>query len=212
MKLIETALFFNQKRISSITTKNKFNYDKEYVEARYNTYGITNDLMAYLRLGYLIGSIGKTPSEVLDVGYGNASFLRTASTLIKNCFGSDIPPAYPLPEGITFVEDIYSRHFEVITFFDSLEHFENIYDIKNLKCDYILVSMPNCHYLSDEWFEGWKHRRPDEHLWHFNERSLVAFMDSIGFNCLNTTNIEDAIRKPVDKYSNILSGVFVKRK
>jgi hypothetical protein len=72
------------------------------------------------------------------------------------------------------------------------------------------VSLPNCHYFSDEWFETWKHRRPNEHLWHFNETSLINFMNEIGYSKVNICNIEDTIRKHSHDYSNILTGIFKK--
>ena len=46
---------------------------------------------------------------------------------------------------------------------------EGLEFVKKLKCKYILISVPCCHYYSDDWFKNWKHRRPDEHIFHFNE-------------------------------------------
>jgi len=187
----------------------KKKYDVEYVDVRYNTYGEKNVQISFLRLGYIIGSLGKIPSSILDVGYGNANFITACSKIISNCYGNDVSN-YPLPDSIKFVDNIYKEHYDVVTFFDVLEHFENIYDIKNLKCNYIVISVPWCHYHSDKWFVDWKHRRPDEHLWHFNEKSIVNFFNEIGFTCVNKTNIEDTIRKPTDEHSNILTCTFKK--
>ena len=182
-------------------------YDYNYVNNSYNTYGELGLRMAHLRLGYLIGSLGFTPNSILDMGYGNGDFIKTCSTIIKNCNGHDIS-GYPLPDQVTFVEDPYKDKYDIVTFFDVLEHFDNIYDIKNLKTDYILISLPYCHYHNDEWFETWKHRRPNEHLWHFNESSLISFMSEIGYSCINTCNIEDVIRKDKSNSPNILTGIF----
>lgn len=190
--------------------RTEFTYDEHYVERSYNTYGQQEKLMSALRLGYVIGSLGHIPDTILDVGYGNGAFLNSCKKLIPHCFGSDIPPAYPLPEGVGFIEDIYSQEFECVTFFDSLEHFDNIYDIKNLKAKYIVISVPCCHYVSDEWFLNWKHRKPNEHLWHFNDQSLINFFSSIGYQRICNTHIEDAIRKPSSKLSNILTATFKK--
>ena len=92
----------------------------------------------------------------------------------------------------------------------SLEHFEDISFVKDLPCSYVCISLPWCHYFSDEWFENWKHRRPDEHLWHFNRNSLNEFMQECGFESIATSNIEDIIRKNNEQYSNILTGIFEK--
>ena len=65
---------------------------------------------------------------------------------------------------------------------------------KTIKSKYIVVSLPWCHYFSDEWFENWKHRRPDEHLWFFDEKNIFNFAKSIGFKIINYCCVEDAIR------------------
>ena len=191
-------------------TKIKFNYNKDYINNSYNTYGELGMRMAHQRLGYLIGSLGFIPESLLDIGYGNGDFLRVASSIIPLTYGNDIS-TYPIPENSIFIDDPYNISIDVVTFFDVLEHFHNIYDIKLLNAKYILISVPNCHYFSDNWFEDWKHRRPEQHFWHFNKESLINFMDEIGYDVINTTNIEDTIRDNKMDYDNILTGVFKKR-
>jgi hypothetical protein len=185
------------------------NYNIEYIENSYNQYGELGMRMGHLRLGYLIGCIGFIPNSILDIGYGNGDFLRVCTNLIDDCYGNDIS-GYKVPENVTFISDPYENKYDVVSLFDVIEHFDNIYDLKNLKTDYLYVSTPNCHYESDEWFEKWKHRRPDEHLWHFNRESLINFMLEIGYQCLTTSNIEDTIRKSNDNFGNILTGIFKK--
>jgi len=163
-----------------------------------------------LRLGYIIGSIGYIPNSILDVGYGNGAFLSSCSAIIKHLYGNDIN-GYKLPYYCNFVENIMNDHYDVITFFDSLEHFEDISFVKDLKCNYVIISVPNCHYFNDEWFKEWKHRKPNEHLYYFNTESLVNFFDECGFECVNTSNVEDVIRKNDNEtYSNILTATFKK--
>jgi hypothetical protein len=194
--------------IKQSTILKKKEYNNEYVNY-YNTLGEIGMQMGFLRLGFLLGAMGSVPNKLLDVGYGNGDFLKAARTIIPQCYGSDVS-GFPVPENITFIEDIYSKEFDVVCFFDVLEHFEDIYEITNLKTKYIYVSLPYCHNFSDEWFTNWKHRKPDEHLYHFNEQSLINFMSEIGYKVIKTSNIEDAIRKPVDAHQNILSALFVK--
>ena len=187
---------------------NPISYTKDYIEYSYVKYGELTNYMSYLRLGNIIGSLGKIPESILDIGYGNGSFLEVCSNAIPNCYGNDIS-TYPLPDGVEFISDITSQYFEVITFFDSLEHFENIDFVKDLNCSYICISVPNCHYVNDEWFEKWKHRRPDEHLWHFNEESLCNYMTRNGYELLTSSNVEDIIRKNTSQEeTNILTCVF----
>ena len=197
--------------IKQINIPEHIKYDENYVKDRYVRYGEIINYMSYLRYGYLIGTIGKVPDSILDFGYGNGSFLEVCSKTIKNCFGHDIS-GYDLPEKCENVEDIFSQKFEVISFFDSLEHVDDIYFLDKLNCDYILISVPECHNFSDEWFFNWKHRRENEHLYHFSKESLTKFMNSQGYELLNMSNIEDIIRTPVDKNSNIITAIYSKKK
>lgn len=189
-----------------------YNYGFDYSN-NYNKLGELGKRMAHLRLGYLLGVLPFKPKTILDVGYGNADFLTTASCYIDECYGSDVTEEYKLPENIKFIpsKEIYSKSFDVVCFFDVLEHFDNIYDIQKLKTKYIYVSLPNCDYKDDDWFEKWKHRKPDEHLWFFNQKTLRVFFDEIGYDCLRTSNVEDIIRKDINNNPNIISGIFVKR-
>jgi hypothetical protein len=189
--------------------KHPFDYNFDYSNS-YNKLGEIGTRMAYLRLGHLIGSIGFVPESIMDIGYGNGDFLKACQNIIPKCYASDVS-VYPAPEGCEFVKDAYSVKVEVATFYDVLEHYQDIYEVKNIQANYLVVSLPNCHYFNNEWFEKWKHRKQNEHLWHFNESSLIKFMSEIGYEVINITNLEDTIRKNDQDYSNILTGVF-KRK
>ena len=91
----------------------KIDYDYTYSNA-YNQYGENANKLSFLRLGNLIGTINKIPESILDVGYGNASFLKAASTIIPNCYGSDLHNTYPLPDKCKFTDNRsnnISNHF-----------------------------------------------------------------------------------------------------
>ena len=113
------------------------------------------------------------------------------SEIIKDCYGYDVSN-YQLPNKVKKVDSMTDNYFEVITFFDSLEHILDIDFVKNLSCNYICISVPWCHYLSDEWFKNWYHRRENEHIYHFNEESLKALFKECGYECIyeisTTTN------------------------
>jgi hypothetical protein len=193
--------------IKQLDINNQVDYNIDYVTNSYDNYGEKVNYISFLRLGYLLGVINEIPNSILDVGYGNGAFLKACKNIIKNCYGNDVSD-YNLPMDINFVSDIFSQHYDVITFFDSLEHFHDINFVKDLKCKYVLISVPCCHYYSDEWFENWKHRRPDEHIFHFNENSLNEFMVECGFQKMSNSFVEDTIRKGEKK--NILTGIFKK--
>jgi hypothetical protein len=145
--------------------------NEEYVEKRYDSYGELTNYMSHLRLGYVFGVVKEKINSILDVGYGNGSFLKVCKKTIPNCYGHDVTN-YKLPEGVEFVNNWIESETDVTTFFDVIEHLDDPYIVKNLKTKYIIISVPWCHYESDEWFENWKHRRPNEHLWHFNGSSM----------------------------------------
>ena len=185
-------------------------YSKEYSDSRYSVFNDRGNILN-LRLGYIIGSIGHIPKSLMDVGYGNGDFLDACKNSIDVLYGNDVEPAYPLKDNIKFVKDITSVEVDVITFFDSLEHFNDIEFVKDLKCKYAVISLPWCWGSSDdEWFNEWKHRKPDEHLYHFDEKSLEKFMKSMGFEIINYTNIEDKVRIDKNYTPNILTATFKK--
>jgi hypothetical protein len=200
----------NEDGIIYQVNREPFKYDEFYLK-HYKNMGSLLQPTSMLRLGYIIGSIGKIPTSLLDVGYGNAAFLNSSRPLIPKLYGNDVARQL-LPDGVEYVEDIMEEKYDVITFFDSLEHMEDIEFVKDLKCNYICVSLPWCHYFNDEWFESWKHRKPDEHLWHFNKGSLEKFMTRMGYETIDICNLEDATRDNGEKYENILTGIFKKIK
>lgn len=192
---------------------NKINYDYNYSN-KYNSYGEKGKNLSYLRLGILLGAIGKNPDSILDVGYGNGDFLKVAkASSIQNCYGCDISD-YPVPENCKKVDLLDNSFYEVVCFFDSLEHFDDISFIEKLNCEYIFISVPWCHNFSYEWFQNWYHLRPNEHLWHFNDKSLVLFMKENGFEKIYLGNFEDIIRQnsSCNGNPNILSAIFQKIK
>jgi len=186
-----------------------FTYDKNYIDTGYGKLVQLTDEMAYLRLGYIIGAIGRVPGSILDVGYGTGDFLKVCNRIVDRCAGHDLFRDL-LPAGCDFIEDITQQHYDVVTFFDSLEHYPDIDFVHQLDCNYIVVSLPWCHNTSDEWFSTWKHRKPDEHLHHFDHASLEKFMLAQGFSMVAHSNVEDTIRKSTSDLPNILTAVFKK--
>jgi hypothetical protein len=184
-------------------------YDKSYSQARYDKYPHT-DKMSELRY-YLVSALFNFKS-VLDFGYGNGSFLKHCHKMQKNCFGYDISD-YPLVDGITKVESATQNGYDLITFFDSLEHIEDeniVGFLQGLKCKFIFVSLPWYHNFGDEWFKGWKHRRENEHFHHFTSGGLCSTLEMAGFTPVYIGNPEDQIRTSDKPYPNILSVGAVK--
>jgi len=190
---------------------NKITYDYNYSN-KYNHYGEKGNYLSYTRYGVLLGVLQRVPTSIVDVRYGNGSFLNVCKETIANVYGCDLSE-YPVPEGCKKIMFKDISNVDVTCFFDSLEHFEDITLIKDLDTKYIFISVPWCHNLSPEWFINWYHRRENEHLYHFNDRSLVNFFNECGYDCLYMGCFEDIIRKnaALGELPNILSAVFRKR-
>jgi hypothetical protein len=192
-----------------------FNYSNNYNNPSYkdNSILLNGARLSFCHTNYLNYG-NKKINSILDIGYGNGDFLKECSKIIKDCNGYDVSP-YPLEEPIKTVSNMFNRYYDIITFWDSLEHFENLDFVQNLKCNMICISMPYCHWKNDkddEWFKNWKHRKPDEHLYHFNPSSLNSYMESMGYKCLMiNSNIEEIVRQNKNEpKQNIFSSCYIK--
>lgn len=153
-------------------------YDAEYVASRYDRYP-TTEAMTELRLRVMetVIHLAETLPQgeplrygrLLDVGYGNGSFIRGALRRGWDAYGYDVNPTeyrgvrrVPWPK-------FDCEHYRAITFFDSLEHFEGLEPARGLAdhADWIFLSMP----LPPYYFltANWKHLRPGEHHFYFQD-------------------------------------------
>ena len=192
-----------------------FNYDVTYVEERYDEYKWQTTAMSYLRLNFIRNFMDIKEASVLDVGYGNGEFLEVCMMNKMYAYGYDVS-GYPLPRGVQKLDRLHSGHYDLITFFDSLEHFEDIEFVGKLDAKNICISAPWCHHPGDanyEWFLNWKHLRPEEHFHHFTRLGLIAFMKRMGYKMLDYDNVEDHIRGG-GKFGlpNILTAFFTREK
>ncbi len=182
-------------------------YDSAYVSLRYDQYPPMGPL-SRLRLDLMCDVTEVVEgARILDVGYGNGDFLRTVAAAGFSAFGNDIS-GYPLPPDVSFVEDVLADTYDVITFFDSLEHMADIEFVGALRTRFVVVTVPWCHYVDDEWFRRWRHRRPGEHLLHFDDASLTSVFEARGFRRIYLGSPEDVVRLPDDHLPNTLTAVF----
>jgi hypothetical protein len=200
--------------VLSLKDPKPFTYDITYVETRYDSYGWQTRAMSLLRLHYIRNFVNIDGKSILDVGYGNGDFLDVCFRHKMYTWGYDINE-YPLKRHVKKANNMFDQHYDIITFFDSLEHFKDIDFVKNLDCKYICISVPWCLYPYEEpdadWFANWKHLRPEEHFHHFSRKALKAFMADMGFKLVDYDNIEDSIRGTgANKMPNILTAFFTK--
>lgn len=187
-------------------------YDAAYVAARYDRYGTTAK-MSRLRLEVLEGvlrlheslnrgSVVVERGRLLDVGYGNGDFIRTARAGGWDAWGNDVnPTAYEgvRPANLPNVPD-WPIRYRVITFFDSLEHFEDTLFARwaSHAADWLLLSFPK---RPDSFpFDlSWKHYRPGEHHLYFTAKGLETIFSHHGVKAevVYQGHPEDWIRKPL---------------
>jgi len=165
--------------------------------------------MSHLRLGYIIGALGRRPTSICDVGYGNGAFLKACHTAIPERYGFDVTD-YPIPSGVQFASNWLDLEVDVLTFFDVLEHFKDPYVLRHCRAKSVVISLPWCHYESDAWFDQWKHRRPNEHLWHFDVAGMTNFAHACGFVVTQVSDMEDIIRRPEGANPNILTVLLTR--
>jgi hypothetical protein len=184
-------------------------YSTEYVNY-YNR--IPSDSMSKVRYNVVKDHVGHFES-ICDFGYGNGAFLNYCVNKKHKTYGYDISE-YPLPPGTSKVNDIDSLEVDVLTFFDSIEHIPDadlVTFLRNKKIKYVVISLPWFHeFLGPEWFQTWKHRKPNEHFHHFDMHGLVGLLTESGYTVTHVGNEEDSIRKGIDMWPNILTVVAKK--
>lgn len=131
-------------------------------------------------------------SRILDVGYGNGAFLKHARSVGMDIYGVDL---HTEDFGVPVVTLETKLHFDLICFFDSLEHFPDLRPILNLRADNVIVSIPD----TPSWLlsnpNAWRHYKPGEHLHYFSRRSLDLFMLAWGVGVKRAEGCpEDSLR------------------
>lgn len=162
-------------------------YDQKYIHDRYDAYP-TTEAMSYLRLGYLKSFCPK--GRLLDVGYGNGSFVKAALKAGFDAYGNDVHHA---DYGVREVPLDGHEQWDVVTFFDSLEHIPDFKAVRSLarRTKWLLISFPN----RPRWFpykRDWKHYRPGEHLHYFTLCSLATLFYT--HTLYTAGDLEDVIR------------------
>jgi hypothetical protein len=213
MKFISHGRHYETDRFGVIiqTDHRPYLYDSVYSDT-YNKpeYKQNAEILQAMRLGFVQAAHGRPIWSLLDCGYGAGDFINFAKKLVPFVYGHDVT-GVPL-EGAYVVPELIKA--DVLTMWDVLEHFPDLSFVRDLPYETICLSLPYCHIMTEgkEWFSNnYKHRKPDEHIRHFNEHSLSAMMDSLGWRTVAVSGHEDIVRKSAHGLQNILSMAF-KRK
>lgn len=153
-------------------------------------------------------------SKVLDIGYGNGAFLKRAREASMDIYGIDV---HTEDFGIPTIDFDTRLRFDLVCFFDSLEHFANFEPIFRLRADAAIISIPNRPDTILESPRSWRHFKPGEHLHYFSANSLDRIMRRWGYTHKLTEGFpEDALRGKLlinRKLSdNIYTAIYTREK
>lgn len=184
-------------------------YDAEYITRRYAAIDANVRALSARRLQVLEAFVPR--GLLLDFGAGSFRFVEAAASREWPVLGWDIAPV----DHHRRADCPFNRPggWDVVTMFDVLEHLADPAEtIRQLDANTLMISVPECHYPDDpEWFMSWKHRRPGEHLWHWNRETLPVMMDQLGYRLRMHSNFEDDLRPHHDQiHPNILTAIFTR--
>lgn len=188
-----------------------FAYDERYIRRAYGAIPKTLlEKMARLRLGLLTATAGSLfGKNVLEIGYGCGAFLEAANRVAGiRTYGHEINGMEPPPDTIVSHKP-FEATWDAVCMFDVLEHLPDLAVMETLRTKWLMVTVPYCHarVMGPEWFAGWKHRKPNEHLHHFDAAALCMFLHNLGYSIEFSGSPEDAIRRPVDCLPNTLTVI-----
>lgn len=174
-------------------------YDSTYISG----FGVRpEEAMSCLRVGFIKGMI--PGGKLLDVGFGTGAFIKIAMNAGFDAFGYDI---HGEDFGVRRAPLCGADSWDVVTFFDSLEHFSEFGEIRSLskRARLLVVSVPKTpvDLLTNR---QWRHYKPGEHLHYFCEQSLAALFSPM--RAIVSSDLEDVVRGNLDGSQNILTMVF----
>jgi 2-polyprenyl-3-methyl-5-hydroxy-6-metoxy-1,4-benzoquinol methylase len=215
-------------------------YDSTLYNANYcNEYAKRSDTdigrrITQQRIG-LVSTFVPFEKKLLDFGCGTGAFLKEAC-MHWDCRGaeanddactvaaSNVRVTVLKQDQWMQVPDGTEQRFDVITFFDSLEHvqdihrtFDEIYGNLLKEGGIVVVTMPELSslyvsttdvaYMQRE-FSYWRHNKPKEHLTYFTRQGLRQFMQKAGLEIVFETNQESYLRiDPTNLPNNIMTIV-----
>jgi hypothetical protein len=169
--------------------------------------------MSDLRWAFIASRLNlPASSRVLDVGYGNGAFLKRAKAAKMSIFGIDL---HHEDFGIPIVGFDTEQDYDLVCFFDSIEHFPDFAPIYRLKTRHVIVSIPNTPDFILTTPRKWRHFKPGEHLHYFSPDSLDTLMRNWGFSIrLAQDHPEDQLRGKLTidgrSYDNIHTAIYTR--
>lgn len=155
-----------------------FPYDKNYFE-KYEGYAAT-ELGKSLTEARLRFVSRHHKGDIVDVGIGSGQFIEAHGS----AKGFDVNPYAQawLKERDLWCDIYAGKICAALTFWDSLEHIDDIALAVSRAEKFVFVSIPI--FLNSNHVLSSKHYRKDEHFWYFTERGFVNWFAEQGFELL----------------------------
>lgn len=125
-------------------------------------------------------------STLVDFGCGSGSFIKERG---GGTWGYDVcqkSVKWLVDNGLWW--DPWFKRMPSASFWDSMEHVENLDHLLSRVEKYAFLSIPI--FTSLEHVLSSKHFRPNEHFHYFTERGLTIFMKARGFSILESNRME----------------------
>lgn len=140
-----------------------------------------------------VGDLALSLRRTLDVGIGSGAFIEAMEAQGFACAGYDVNPA-----GVAWLQargtyaDLYAAGpFDVVTFWDALEHIREPTEALARCAGWVFVALPifrdAAHVLAS------RHYRRDEHYWYFTRAGFRWFAEGQGFEVLDIVASETAL-------------------
>ena len=190
----DNLLWFPEKGFGYYPVKD-FPYNENYFN-KYEGYARTNKgkKINQIRVSFVSKNFS---GKILDVGIGSGQFVTSR----KDTYGFDINPV-----GVKWLKkqklffDLYGKEkIDAITFWDSLEHIENLSQVVGQARKWVFVSMPIYQDLTHMLKS--KHFRKDEHFWYFTHDGLVRWFSENSFDLADYSNAETQFREDIFSYA-----------
>jgi len=166
-------------------------YDLNYWEKMLRQNSSTAETISRIRWNF-VQEI--KPQIVLDFGSGPGWFRAFRPSYVEEMDTYDIAP-WPQT-------GIRHERYELITFWDSLEHVKDLNSLNDLfsRTKYIALSIP-IRPIGIQ-LKKWKHYKPGEHYHYFTVKSLQAFFNSKGFKMIKHgwPEVECGIREDIGSF------------
>lgn len=177
-------------------------YDAKYCE-KYIVYSCSEINVELQRLRWDSVLRHVKAGRLLDIGCGAGAFIQAAPEGFE-VFGQDVNRycvVYCNSIGLKATELMLHEKFDVVTMFDSLEHFSSLDVLKYVhdvmsKRGHLILGIPNFRAELLTNIDEWRHYRPDEHVFGISETAIHKICDRFGFELVEANDDESVVRPP----------------